>query len=243
MNHRRGVGLLGSVAGLFIGTMLGLEVAQAQPQDGGLPAVAARVSTLESVVTTQQTALASLQGSLAAVQSSITLVQNSVTTLQGNVTAAQTALASLQASVAALQTAVASLQTTNNNLQTSLNGLGSRVTNLEQKGSGTPVAFGGPFRVPTGKRLRIDTVSGRALGSAGSDGSWVVTMGLARAGQGHEVNFVPLVDRTSRNEQWRFHQVTSIMVESDTDIDFSNQCNGCPQGMIVTATGVLLDAD
>jgi hypothetical protein len=99
------------------------------------------------------------------------------------------------------------------------------------------------LELPAGKRLRIDTVSGRALNGPGAAGLWTVTMGVSTGTDFAEVNFVPLADRNSRGEHWRFHQVTSITLEPDTEISFSDQCIGCPGGRIVTATGVLFDAD
>jgi len=243
MGTRRRVALVAPLAVTAVLMLAAPPAARGQSNEGGLPAVAARVTTLEGVVATQQTSLTAIQSAVASVQNSVSVLQTGLATVQGNVTTLQTAITALQASVSALQGSVTALQNANTTILNSVNALGARVTSIEEKGGGTGVLFVSGYKVPAGKRLRIDTVSGRALGNPGADGLWTVTMNLSPAPPFGEINFVPLVERNSRGEQWRFHQNTHITLEPNTEISFSDQCIQCPQGRLVTGTGVLFDAD
>ena len=218
------------------------STASAQSQTGGLPALTSRVDTLETAVAAQQTTLTTLQTTLTTLQTSVTALQGGFANVQSSITGLQGSVASIQSSISVIQSAVNSLQSANNSLLNALNTLGTRVTALEQTGTqGTPVAFSDSYTVPAGKRLRIDTVSGSALGGAGDNGLWVLHVELTSGGNDVHVSFVPLVERTSRGEQWRFHQVTSLMADPGSQVAFSNQCSGCPGSIFHTVTGVLLD--
>lgn len=92
-------------AGLALGTS-----AVAQPLPGGLPAVAARVTALETATTT-------LQGQVSALQTLVGTLQGQVTTLQGQLATLQNSTSSLQS---ALNAEIANRQSGDSALQSAL---------------------------------------------------------------------------------------------------------------------------
>lgn len=214
--------------------LLGAVGASAQSSQGGLPAVAERVTTLESSVATQQTTLTTLQ-------SAVATHQTTLTTLQSTVAGIQTGVSGVQSNLTSIQAAIASLQATSSALQAALNTLGERVTGVEQSAShGTPVIFSGIYNVPTGKRLRIETVSGRGLAGPNHGAIWLVSMDVTSGGTFGTVNFLPEVQRTSAGDQFGFHKVTSIVADGGTIVRLSDQCVQCPT-TLSTVTGTLID--
>jgi hypothetical protein len=112
---------------------------------------------------------------------------------------------------------------------------------LEQAAShGTPVMFNDAYTVPAGKRLRIETVSGRGLAGANKSALWLVSLEFTSGGMFGVVNFLPDVQRTTAGEQFGFHKVTSIIADGGTTVAVTRQCTQCPT-TLATVTGTLLD--
>jgi hypothetical protein len=109
MAYRTVCGAVGVLIGLFV-TVAGPGAAWAQSQAGGLPAVSARVATLEGVAATLQAAVASLLTQITGLQAQVTGLKTQVTGLETANTDLQNALTSETAartvSDAALQASI-----------------------------------------------------------------------------------------------------------------------------------------
>jgi len=99
--------MIAKAFGVLTAGLVLIGAADAQPLTGGLPDVAARVTTLETTVGALKGQLGALQGQLGALQSTVTTLQTQVTVLQNSNSGLQSAL---DAEIAARKTADSTLK-------------------------------------------------------------------------------------------------------------------------------------